>query len=116
MNPFVFHSPTRVSFGEYLSASAADLLKEIGGDRPFFITDEYLYKSGLLQPILQGVMDATGEHPIVFYDVPPDSEIATVDKATTQAREAGCDSLIAVGGGSVMDTAKVVNICLTLGG
>src|SRR5262249_1692080 len=32
------------------------------------------------------------------------------------AREAGCNCILAVGGGSVLDTAKVVNICLSLGG
>jgi alcohol dehydrogenase class IV len=116
MNPFVFHSPTKVNFGEYLASSAAEVVKEFGGSRPFVVTDEFLYKSKLLEPILEGVRALTGEAPHVFYDVPPDSEIATVNKAAGQARQAGCDSFIAVGGGSVLDTAKVVNICVSLGG
>ena len=116
MNPFVFHSPTKVSFGEYQSSSAAEVLREFGGLRPFVITDEFLYKSKMLEPILAGVAEITGQAPHVFYDVPPDSEIATVNKAAVQAREAGCDSFLAVGGGSVLDTTKVVNICVSLGG
>jgi alcohol dehydrogenase class IV len=116
MNPFVFHSPTQVSFGESLSSTAADVLREYGGKKPLVITDEFLYKSGMLDSILTEVRYVTGEAPHVFYDVPPDSEIATVNKAAVQAREFGCDSFIAVGGGSVLDTTKVVNICVSLGG
>jgi alcohol dehydrogenase class IV len=116
MNPFVFHSPTQVSFGESLSSTAADVLREYGGKKPFVITDEFLYNSGMLESILAEVASVTGEAPHVFYDVPPDSEIATVNKAAEKAREFGCDSFIAVGGGSVLDTTKVVNICVSLGG
>lgn len=54
--------------------------------------------------------------PVVFPDVPPDSDIACVDRGAAIAREAGCDCIVAIGGGSVIDTAKVIGICLTLGG
>jgi alcohol dehydrogenase class IV len=105
-----------VNFGDYLASSAAEVIKEFGGLRPFVVTDEFLLKSKLLEPILAGVSELTGGSPQIFCDVPPDSEIATVNKAAEQARQAGCDSFIAVGGGSVLDTAKVVNICVSLGG
>src|ERR1700722_8153014 len=116
MNPFVFHSPTKVTFGEHMSATVADVVKEFGGTRPFVVTDDFLLKSKILDPIFTSLLELKLGKAVVFSDVPPDSEIATVNRATEMARENGCDCVVAVGGGSVMDTAKVVNICLSMGG
>jgi alcohol dehydrogenase class IV len=116
MNPFVFHSPTKVTFGEHMSATVADVVKEFGGTRPFVVTDDFLYKSKILDPIFTSLLELKLGKAVVFSDVPPDSEVATVNKATEMARENGCDCVVAVGGGSVLDTAKVVNICLSMGG
>jgi len=115
MDPFIFQSPTRVCFGEYMSATAFDLIQELGGSRPLVVTDDFLVKSGLLETMLEEIPRIDGEHAI-FSDVPPDSDLGCVDRASDYARGKGCDSVIAVGGGSVIDTAKVVNICLSLGG
>ncbi|MBZ0184911.1 MAG: iron-containing alcohol dehydrogenase [Candidatus Obscuribacterales bacterium] len=115
MNPFIFQSPTRVCFGEYISSTAYDLIQELGGNKPLLVTDDFLIKSGIINAIIDELPLIDGEHAIVS-DVPPDSDIDCVNSASAYAREKGCDSIIAVGGGSVLDTAKVINICLTLGG
>lgn len=115
MNTFVFHSPTKVCFGEQLAATAYELVKEAGGSLPLVITDAFLADSGVIEPILAGISDA-GVTPHIFSDVPADSDLDCVKRASELARSFGCDSIIAVGGGSVMDTAKVVNICLKFGG
>ncbi len=116
MNPFVFHSPTKVTFGEYMSGTALDVIKEYGGTRPLVITDDFLYKSKILEPIFASLNDLHPGETAIFSDVPSDSEIKIVNKAAEMAREQGCDCILAVGGGSVLDTAKVVNICLSMGG
>ena len=46
-------------------------------------------------------------------DVPPDSDLRVVNRLARVYREKGCDSIIAVGGGSVMDTAKGINIVVS---
>jgi alcohol dehydrogenase class IV len=51
-----------------------------------------------------------------FLDVPQDSSFGTVDGATLVGREAGVDGVVSVGGGSVIDTAKAVAVCLGAGG
>jgi len=113
MNPFVFHCPTKVSFGEHMAATASDVVRDYGGTKTLIVTDEVLVKTGILQPILSGF--AKDDY-VLFTEVPPDSDIDVVNRAATVAREAGCNCILAVGGGSVIDTAKVVNICLSLGG
>ncbi len=113
MNPFVFHCPTKVNFGEHMAATAADVVKEYGGTKALIVTDAVLVKTGVLQSVLSGFSES--EY-LLYTDVPPDSDIQCVNAAAKLAREAGCDCILAVGGGSVLDTAKVVNICLSLGG
>ncbi len=115
MNPFIFQSPTKVLFGEYTTTGCADLLLELGAKRPLLVADGFLLESGMLDPMIDNLR-GLGEEPCIFAEVPSDSDVACVDKAAQLAREHGCDSIVAVGGGSVIDTAKVVAICLTLGG
>jgi len=83
---------------------------------PMLVTDPVVRAAGLLGT-LQGVLDTGGVTlGAVFDDVPQDSSLQTVFAAATAYREAQCDSLIAVGGGSVIDTAKAVNILVSEGG
>lgn len=113
MNPFVFHSPTKVTFGEHMAATAAEVVKEYGAKKTFIVSDEILIKTGILEPVLSA-FEANSY--CVFTDVPSDSDVDTVNKAADIARKEGCNCVLAIGGGSVLDTAKVVNICLSLGG
>jgi len=105
-----------VYFGETSAASCGDFIHDLGGSRVLLVSDAYLEKSGMLNPIIESITTATGNPPLLFTDVPSDSDIAVVNRASAMARANKCDALVAVGGGSVIDTAKVVNICLTFGG
>jgi alcohol dehydrogenase class IV len=116
MNPFVFHTPTRVYFGENSASSCGDFLLELGGKKVLMVADAFLEKSGALIPLIDSIRESTGNEPILFTDVPSDSDIECVNKATSIARSNQCDAFVAVGGGSVIDTAKVINICLRFGG
>lgn len=116
MNPFVFHTPTRVYFGENSASSCGDFLLELGGKKVLMVADAFLEKSGALRPLLESIKESTGNEPVLFTDVPSDSDIDCVNKATALARRQQCDAFVAVGGGSVIDTAKVINICLSFGG
>jgi alcohol dehydrogenase len=53
---------------------------------------------------------------VIFDDVPPDSSLSTVRNAAAIYRENNCDAIIAIGGGSVIDTSKGVNILVSEGG
>lgn len=116
MQPFTFHTPTRIDFGEDTASGVGDLLAELGGTHPLLVTDANLQEAGVLRPILEGLESSGIKTPLIFDRVPADSDIACVREAAKAARAAGCDCVIAVGGGSVLDTAKVANIGLTFEG
>src|SRR2546423_1681588 len=87
-----------------------------GAKRPLIVTDAVIRGTGLIEKVEAGLA-ADGLSPAgIFDDVPQDSGIDVVERCAGAAREADADSLLAVGGGSVMDTAKVANAILVHGG
>jgi len=115
ISPFIFYCPTRIEFGENLSISAAECLQTSGGSKVLIICDEGLIKTGVVAPILNSFQEQ-GMIAHTFSDVPSDSDLSCVNQAVALGQAANCNAVLAVGGGSVLDTAKVVNICLSLGG
>lgn len=116
MQPFTFYTPTKISFGEDTTCGIADALSDMGAKKPLVVTDANLIKAGVLQPVLDALAYAGHKDILIFDEVPADSDLGSVRKAADAARRNGCDSVIAVGGGSVLDTAKVANIGLTFDG
>jgi alcohol dehydrogenase class IV len=116
MNPFMFHGPTKILFGEGLSATVADAIKELGGSKVLLVTDAVLLKTGIVDPIVDALREDGSLEVVIFSDVPSDSDVSAVNQGTALGRSNGCNVVLSVGGGSVLDTAKVIDICLTFGG
>jgi alcohol dehydrogenase class IV len=113
---YQYASTTRVIAGrDLLGSTGFEFLKE-GAGRVFLVTDEVIRATGLIDKVEAGVVDGGLELAGVFDDVPQDSSTAIVDRCAAAAKEAGADSFLAVGGGSVMDTAKVADAVFTHGG
>jgi len=82
----------------------------IGITRPLVVTDAGVRAAGVLQKAL----DALGDLPVTVFDQTPSNPTeAAVRAAAAMYREARCDGLIAVGGGSAIDCAKGVAIAAT---
>ena len=113
---YQFAHPTRVVAGRGMIDSVGFEFMKEGAKRPLIVTDEVIRGTGLIDKVEAGVTGGGLEVAGVFDRVPQDSSTATVEECAGSAKEAGADSLLAVGGGSVMDTAKAANALFTHGG
>jgi alcohol dehydrogenase len=84
--------------------------------RPLIITDRGVRGVGLVDIVTKALEAADMQAIDIFDDVPPDSSMITVATIAALYREKECDSILAIGGGSVIDTAKGVNILVSEGG
>ena len=113
---YEFFCPVKILAGlkalEHLPAELA----ERGCSAPMVLTDKGVRQAGLVDHVELAFAEAGLPASPVFDDIPPDSSTDVVEKIAREFREQDCDSLIAVGGGSVMDTAKAVNILVSEGG
>lgn len=91
------------------------LLKDEGYSRPLIVCDQVVRQIGLLDRMETLVKEAGGQ-PVVFDQVQPDPPAHIVDAGAGLCRKEGCDCVIAVGGGSTIDTAKGINLLRFNGG
>ena len=108
VNNFNYYSPTEVVFGKETQKQVGKLIKKYGGSRVLVIYgSERVVKNGLLGE----VTDALKEEGL-FYEVlggvVPNPRLETVYKGIEMGKRDGLDFMLAVGGGSVIDTAKAV--------
>jgi alcohol dehydrogenase len=111
MQRFEFNTVARIINGAGTALELADECRRLGVTRPLLVTDPGLVAIGLVQPVVAALADA-GLPPLVFDQVREDPPEATVLAATELARNGEVDGVIAVGGGSSMDVAKVVAVLL----
>ncbi|MFN9196058.1 MAG: iron-containing alcohol dehydrogenase, partial [Pseudomonadota bacterium] len=84
--------------------------RRVGIGKPLVVTDAGVRAAGVLQPALDAL---DGLPHAVFDDTPSNPTESAVRAAVATARQAGCDGLVAVGGGSSIDLAKGVAIAAT---
>nr|WP_313898288.1 bifunctional acetaldehyde-CoA/alcohol dehydrogenase [Nodosilinea sp. LEGE 07298] len=104
-NMLWFRVPPKIYFK---SGCLPVALRELEGKkRAFLITDKPLFDLGMLHSITQ-VLDEVGVEWDVFHDVEPDPTLSNVNQGLERLRRFEPDVLIAIGGGSPMDAAKVM--------
>ena len=114
---YQFVAPTRVIAGRGLIEGIGFEFAKEGAQRVLLVTDEIIRATGLIDRVHEGVASGEGmEVADIFDAVPQDSDNATVSACAEAAREGGADGFLAVGGGSVMDTAKAATVVFTHGG
>jgi alcohol dehydrogenase class IV len=107
MDDFLFETTPRIVCHAGGSSRLGEFARAAGMRRAFVVTDAGLMKSGLLEPVLAS-LGAAGIDPVLFSDVLADPPEATVLNAVAAATRAGSDGVIGIGGGSSLDTAKLV--------
>lgn len=111
MTPFSFNTTPRILCEPGASEKLAALAAGLGVQRPCLISDGGIAASGLLEPV-QAQLEQASLQVTVFSDVIADPPEAIIHKALQKAVQAGCDGVIGFGGGSAMDTAKLIALLL----
>lgn len=113
---FKFLLSNKVLYGEGLVSRLGEELEYLGPKKALLVTDKVLVKTGLVDKLKKGLEGSKITIAATYDDIPPNSELEAVTQTAEAGKAAGCDLIIALGGGSVLDTAKVANILMTKGG
>jgi len=113
---FQFQCRTKVIFGVGTINEIPDEIKALDSRRALIVTDKVVRNLDFFKKIVNILKSSEIKLVGIFDEVPVNSEIEIVNKGYKLAKEKNIDILIAVGGGSVIDTGKGMNILLTEGG
>jgi alcohol dehydrogenase YqhD (iron-dependent ADH family) len=111
---FAYYNPTRIIFG---TGQLSQLPKEatLIGKKPLLMFGKSSAKKSGLSDIAENMISNAGLTSISFFGVEPNPRATTCDEASELARANNCDMIAAIGGGSVMDAAKLVAISAITG-
>ena len=112
---FRFYNPVKIIAGAQALKSIGSELKQLSARRPILITDQGVVQAGLVELVKQSLAEAQQNIGAIYDQVPPDSSPQAVNEVVRVFRENDCDSIISIGGGSVIDSAKAANAVLTEG-
>lgn len=112
-NYYEFSNTTKILSGEYALENIPVELKALGAKKALVLCDETLKKIGTMQIVLDAFLGKGIEIGETFTEIPPDSSIETIEKIVQIYLDKDCDSIIAIGGGSVIDTAKGVRMMIS---
>ena len=107
-NMLWFRAPQKVYIKKGCLPVALDELKNVmNKKRAFIVTDSFLYQNGYTKAITDKLDDMGIQH-TTFFDVAPDPTLACAKEGTKQMTAFQPDCIIALGGGSAMDAAKIM--------
>jgi choline dehydrogenase len=104
-----YQSPTRLVQRLGAIQELGSEASQLGMRRPLLVTDPGVKAAGLLEVALE-VLRRSDVEPVVFDKVRANPPVALVDEGAGEYRSQGCDGLVAIGGGSSMDTAKGIGV------
>lgn len=113
---YEFFCPVKIVAGSAALEHIPFELATLSASRPLIITDKGVRGAGLIEPVLAAFAESAMDVVDIYDNVPPDSSTHVVKDIARVYREKNCDSIIAIGGGSVIDTSKGVNILVSENG
>ncbi|MDY3765996.1 MAG: iron-containing alcohol dehydrogenase [Lachnospiraceae bacterium] len=112
---YEFQHRTKIMSGDLALEKIPAELIGIGVKRPMLLSDQGLAKAGTLAVVMCALSEGEMKPACVDTDIPRDSSLSCVNRMAAEYKECDCDCIIAVGGGSVLDTAKGVRMVLSQG-
>ncbi len=110
-----FLVPPVMVFGSGSAGQVGEESRKLGGNKGLIITDEILLKLGVLEGVELSLNQAKIQF-AVYSGVFTEPTVEFVQEGVRSYRESDCDFLLAVGGGSAIDTAKAISVMVTNGG
>jgi alcohol dehydrogenase len=105
MAPFANHLPVRIRFGEGTLGALPEVLAADGASRPFVVVDEFMQSVPGVARVLDGLAEAGR-----YAKSAGEPTTRDVEEASTALAASGADAVVAIGGGSVVDTAKAARL------
>ncbi|MFJ8265595.1 iron-containing alcohol dehydrogenase [Peribacillus asahii] len=102
---YKYFMPTRVECGNGISEKTGELVKELGVTRVLIITDKGVRAANLLDGIEKSLLDVNVDYEI-YDEVEPNPSAETIHRGVDYLKQHKSDAVLAVGGGSSIDTAK----------
>ena len=99
-------------FGRGSRVELANEIKTRGFNKVLFVTDKSLLECGVASKVTE-VLTSAGIEYSIYSEIKPNPTVKNVQDGVNACREYGADVIVAVGGGSVMDTAKGISIIMT---
>ena len=107
--------PRILQVGAGASQQAGTIVKALECQRPLIVTDKMMVQLGYVARIQQS-LTALGIHSDVFDDTVPEPTVSSIQAGVEMVRDGSYDSIIAIGGGSPIDSAKAISILGKYGG
>ena len=112
MDPINFSLRTRIVYGRHSVQRVGALARELRIKRALIVTDSGVAASGALDQVLQSLKESRVKAE-VFDEVEPNPTVQIVDRGATRYADTACSGIVAVGGGSALDTGKSVAVLAT---
>lgn len=109
MESFEYYFPTRIVCGPGCVSKVAEEIKKARVHKPLLVTDRGIIRAGLVAETVENLKEEHIDFAL-FQDVEANPSASVVEEGFNLFQKDGCDSLLALGGGSSIDTAKAIGI------
>lgn len=112
-NYYEFQNSAKILSGDLAIENIPHEFKSLGAKNILVLTDKTLEKIGTLQIVIDAIDNGELKISGIFTEIPPDSSIDTINEVVKKYKDLNCDGILAIGGGSVIDTAKGTRMVLS---
>ncbi|MEO0241813.1 MAG: iron-containing alcohol dehydrogenase [candidate division WOR-3 bacterium] len=110
---YEFFAPVKILSGEKALENLPNEIRFLNCSKPLILTDKGLRKAGVFDIVIEALKEQKIDDFVVFDEIPPDSDTEVCKQIAKMYNQNQRDIIVAVGGGSVIDTAKGVNIIVS---